>query len=73
MLLIFVYVMGSWFPQWQGAAWYKLVEDIVNPYMNIFRPLKLRVGMVDLTPMVAIMLLYVAQGFVRGVMVRGGG
>lgn len=69
ILLIFVWVMGSWVPQWRYQRWYQLVEEIVKPYMNLFRPLPLRIGMMDLTPMAAILVLYLFQ---RLVMTAGG-
>jgi YggT family protein len=61
MLLIFVYVLGSWFPQWRFQNWYRVVGDIVQPYLNIFRALPLRVGMLDLTPAVALLVLMVFE------------
>jgi len=55
--LIFVWVLGSWFPQWQGQAWFQLVAKLVQPYLELFRALPLRMGMIDLTPVVAILVL----------------
>lgn len=66
IFLIFVSVLGSWFPQWKGQSWYRLVEDIVRPYMSLFRGLPLRIGMLDLTPMAAILLLIIFERLVRG-------
>jgi YggT family protein len=61
MLLIMVYSFGSFFPQWRYERWYRLVCEIVYPYLNLFRRLPLQVGMMDLTPMAAIMVLWLLQ------------
>jgi YggT family protein len=57
LLLIFVWVLGSWFPQWRGQEWYRMVASVVEPYINLFRGLQLRIGMIDLTAMAAMFLL----------------
>ncbi|MBN2082053.1 YggT family protein [bacterium] len=65
VLLIFVYVLGSWFPQWRQQAWYRLISDLVQPYLQLFSKLPLRVGMLDLTPMLALLILMVVDQFVQ--------
>ena len=70
MLLIFVWALGSWFPQWRYTRWYRFLEDFVSPYVNLFRGLNLHVGQMDFTALVAMMVLmafetvvtYVARG-----------
>jgi uncharacterized protein YggT (Ycf19 family) len=71
-LLIMVWVFGSWLPQLRYQAWYRLVGDAVQPYLNLFRALPLRVqmgaGAMDLTPIVALLVL---AGFERLVWMAG--
>jgi uncharacterized protein YggT (Ycf19 family) len=62
MLLIIVYVFGSWFPQWRYQRWYGVVTDIVQPYLNVFRAIPLRVGMLDLSPALALFVLMILDG-----------
>lgn len=57
MLLIFVWVLGSWFPQWRSQDWYRAIAQVVEPYINLFRGLRLQAGMVDLTAMAAMFVL----------------
>ena len=66
ILLIFVWVLGSWFPQWRGQSWYRVVEDIVRPYLKLFEALPVQAGMIDFRPMVAIFVLVILQVLVRG-------
>ncbi|MCH7471469.1 YggT family protein [bacterium] len=65
IMLIFVWVLGSWFPQWRSMGWYRMVESLVRPYMDLFRALPLRIGMMDLTPMVAIFILIIFQRLLK--------
>lgn len=65
ILLIFVWVIGTWVPQWRYQRWYQTVDEIVSPYMNLFRGLPLRTGMMDFTPLVAVLVLIVFQSLVK--------
>ena len=64
ILLVFVWVLGSWFPQWRYQSWFQTVESVVKPYMDLFKAVPLRMGMIDLTPMLAIFVLYILQQIV---------
>ncbi len=57
--LILVWVFGSWFPHWRYQSWFKMIAGVVEPYMNVFKPLNLRFGQFDLSPMVAIFVLII--------------
>ena len=68
ILLVIVWVLGSWFPQWRYQAWYKAIDGIVRPYVDLFKGLPLRIGMMDLSPMIAIFVLYLFQSLLLGAM-----
>ena len=40
------------------------LRDVTEPYLRIFRPLPLRIGPLDLTPLVAILVLQLVGGIV---------
>ncbi len=40
------------------------LRDVTEPYLRLFRPLPLRVGPLDLTPLVAILVLQLVGGIV---------
>jgi YggT family protein len=42
------------------------LRDVTTPYLRIFRNLPLRIGPLDLTPMVAIILLQIGGGIIVG-------
>ncbi len=46
------------------------LRDVSNPFLRLFRKLPLRVGPLDLTPMVAIIVLQVGGGIIVG-LIRG--
>ena len=40
------------------------LRDVTEPYLRIFRPIPLRIGPIDLTPLVAILVLQLVGGIV---------
>ena len=57
-MLILVRIFGSWFPQAQGHPLMQMVAKATDPYLNIFKRFVPRLGMMDLSPMVAMFSLY---------------
>ena len=59
-MIIFVYVMLSWFPTVRGilADINNVLARICDPYLNLFKRLIPPIGgMVDVTPIVALLVL----------------
>ena len=52
------------------SAFMGFLRDVSEPYLRIFRPLPLRIGPLDLTPIVAIFVLQIVGGLIVG-LVRG--
>ena len=71
IFLIIIWVFSSWFPQWRYQSWFRTVNDLVEPYLRLFQRLPLRVGMIDLSPMVAIIVLQILRAALVGGMGRG--
>ena len=67
----FVFSMGLRVPynRWSSAI-LDFLRDVTEPYLRIFRPLPLRIGPLDLTPIVAILVLQIVGGIIVGI-VRG--
>ncbi|GBD45941.1 YggT family protein [Thermoleophilum album] len=78
VLLIFVRVLLSWLPRLPFnpvlRAFVQFVHDVTEPYLGLFRrvlpPLQLGPAGLDLSPLVATIVLMVVGGLVVGV-VRG--
>jgi YggT family protein len=64
ILMMFIRIMGSWVPQFSQTKWMLFVGRMTDPYLNIFRrfipPLG---GVVDLSPILAFLVLQFAQKF----------
>jgi YggT family protein len=67
----FVFSLGVRMPYntWSSAV-LGFLRDVSEPFLRIFRPLPLRIGPLDLTPIVAIFALQIVGGIIVG-LVRG--
>ena len=65
VLISFVFAMGVRIPysRWSNAV-LDFLRDVANPWLDIFRRLPLRVGPLDLSPIVAILVLQIVGGIV---------
>jgi YggT family protein len=72
ILLIFVYILLNLmfsfglrppYSRWSDAVM-NFLRDVCEPYLRIFRRFIPPIGMLDLTPMIAIILLYVVRSLV---------
>lgn len=63
---ILVYVLMSWVPAIQQSQFGVLLGKIVEPYLNVFRRIIPPIGMIDISPIVAILALqFIAQGALK--------
>jgi YggT family protein len=75
LVLIFIRVLLSWVPRlpynlYLRAA-VRFVEETTDPYLNIFRRVIPPIGgRLDISPILAIILLLIAQGIIVGA-IRG--
>lgn len=72
ILLIFVYILLNMmfslglrppYSRWVDAVM-NFLRDVCEPYLRIFRRFIPPIGMFDLTPMIAIILLYIVETLV---------
>jgi YggT family protein len=65
VLISFVFAMGVRVPyaRWSNAV-LDFLRDTATPWLNLFRRIPLRVGPLDLTPIVAILVLQIVGGIV---------
>ena len=67
-LLIIIRIFLTWIPNidWQSQpfAW---IRSIVDPFLNIFRGISPPIGgVLDISPIIAIILLQIMQGLILG-------
>ena len=67
VVLSFIFSMGLRVPysRWSNAVM-DFLRDVSTPWLNLFRRLPLRIGPLDLTPIVAIIVLQILGGIVVG-------
>jgi YggT family protein len=63
--LVFSFGMRVPYNRWSNAV-LDFLRDVTVPFLQLFRRLPLRVGPLDLTPMVAIIVLQIGGGIVIG-------
>jgi YggT family protein len=79
LVLIFIRIIMSWIPRMPYnrylAAFLKFVSDVTDPYLNLFRrflpPVRLGPGALDLSPIVATLVLIIVSGIVVGLIRPG--
>jgi len=74
IILIFIRILMSWIPKVPDnralRAVLEFVKETTDPYLNLFRRILPPVGaggmQLDLSPMIGVILLLIAQGIVPG-------
>ncbi|HVO54916.1 MAG TPA: YggT family protein [Solirubrobacterales bacterium] len=78
-ILILLNILLSWVPRMPYRPWLRAVVDFItettNPYINFFRRFTRPVGVggvgsIDIAPMIAIVVLLVAEGVLVGAILR---
>jgi YggT family protein len=65
--IIIGYILLSWFPNARESSIGQVIGRLVEPYLSPFRKIIPPLGMIDLSPIVALMSLHFAQYGVRAV------
>ena len=65
VVVSFIFSMGVRVPysRWSNAV-LDFLRDVSNPWLNLFRRLPLRIGPIDLSPIVAIIALQILGGLI---------
>lgn len=58
---IIIYILMSWFPNARESKFGQLLGKIVEPYLEPFRKIIPPLGMIDISPIVAIIVLNFAE------------
>lgn len=61
MYMIIGYVFMSWIPQVRESSFGQILGRLVEPYLGLFRRIIPPLGMIDFSPIVAIIALSLAQ------------
>jgi uncharacterized protein YggT (Ycf19 family) len=73
ILLIFAYILMSWiripYSPWLNRI-QRFLYDVCEPYMRIFRRILPPLGPLDLSPIIAIISLYIIRGVILSILDR---
>jgi len=64
--MLIIYILMSWVPSAQGSKFGQILAKACEPYLGFFRKFIPPIGMIDLSPIIAILLLSFIE---RGVMI----
>lgn len=69
-LLLLVRIFGSWFPEFSRTRFMHFVAFYTDPYLNVFRRIIPPIGMLDISPIAAFIVLQFIQWGVLFMAVR---
>ncbi|QXE03022.1 YggT family protein [Terribacillus sp. DMT04] len=58
---LIIYILMSWFPGARQSAFGEMLGRICEPYLDVFRRFIPPLGMIDLSPLVALIVLNLAR------------
>lgn len=64
-LLLFARILSSWVPEWQRHSVVQFIAFYTDPYLNLFRRIIPPLGMIDISPIFALISLSFIQQFVH--------
>lgn len=67
MIMLFVRILGSWFPEYREHTVMLFISHYTDPYLNLFRQIIPPLGTIDLSPMVAFFSLHLIEMVVKSV------
>lgn len=59
-IAVFIYILLSWLPDARKSYFGRLLGQLVDPYLNIFRKVIPPIGMIDISPIFAVIILEIA-------------
>ncbi len=63
--ILIIYIFMSWVPNIQNSSVGRLFARLCDPYLEPFRRFIPPIGMIDISPIAAIFVLYLAEAGVR--------
>lgn len=65
MIMLFIRIMGSWFPEYQDSKFMRFISYYTDPYLNVFRKIIPPLGMIDFSPIIAFFALQIIEAIVK--------
>lgn len=65
MVMLFVRILGSWFPEYSDHTIMRFFSFYTDPYLNFFRRIIPPLGMFDFSPIIAFFVLQLIEAIVK--------
>ena len=65
MIMLFVRILGSWFPEYSNHTFMRFIAYYTDPYLNLFKRIIPPLGMFDVSPIVAFFFLQVLEAILK--------
>lgn len=69
--LCFIRIIITWFPRINYSSFGRILSNLCDPYLDLFTKLPLRVGMLDLTPILSLGILTVVSSILNNIAFSG--
>lgn len=66
-ILLVIYILMSWVPASRDTAFGRILEKIAEPYLGFFRKFIPSLGMIDISPIVALIALRLISAGIRSI------
>lgn len=60
-IMLFVRIIGSWFPEYSNSRFMQFISFYTDPYLNIFRSIIPPLGFLDISPIFAFIALQLIE------------
>lgn len=61
-VMLFVRIIGSWFPEYGQSRFMQFISFYTDPYLNFFRNIIPPLGFLDISPIFAFIALQIIEG-----------
>lgn len=69
-VMLFVRIMGSWFPDFSQTRFMQFIAFYTDPYLNLFRKVIPPLGFLDISPIVAFFALQILENVLKMLAIR---
>lgn len=66
-IVIFIHILMSWVPNLRGTSFGQLIDKLAEPYLGFFRRFIPPFGMIDFSPIIALIALSFIQAGISNV------
>jgi YggT family protein len=70
LIMILINILSSWLPEYRDTKFVRFIAYYTEPYLNIFRRFIPPLGMIDISPIIAILALNFIQYLLESAIIK---